>query len=51
VLNVGKTATEQQLKITEFEVARVQGGYTKNVHFMQANALRQRVRETLKSQK
>jgi len=41
VLNVGKTATEKQLKITEFEVASVQGGCTKNVHFMQTNALRQ----------
>ena len=41
MLNVGKTATEQQLKITEFEVASVQGGRTKNVHFMQTNALRQ----------
>jgi hypothetical protein len=51
VLNVGKTATEQQLKITELEFAGVQGGYTKNAHFMQTNALRQRVRDNLKSQK
>jgi hypothetical protein len=50
VINVGKTATEKQFKIREFEVASVQGGYTKNVQFMQTNALRQRVRENLKSQ-
>jgi hypothetical protein len=45
VLKDGETATEQQFKIMEFEFASVQGGYTKNVHFMQTNAPRQRVRE------
>lgn len=51
VLNVGQTATEQRLKITEFEVASVQGDYRKNVQFMQINALRLRIRENLKPQK
>jgi hypothetical protein len=39
VLNGAKTIAQQQYKMTEFEVSSVQGGYTKNVHFMQTNAL------------